>query len=146
MYNAHTMLLHPQLKQDCYIVGKFPLCYLLLHKDANYPWFILVPDREDVTEIYQLPQDDQQQLMTESCELSVTLSRKFKADKLNVAAIGNIVPQLHIHHIVRYRRDVAWPSPIWGKHPPTNYTADNLKKRLQIIESSNMVNFDCYRP
>ncbi|MCC6207977.1 MAG: HIT domain-containing protein [Gammaproteobacteria bacterium] len=107
--------LHPQLQADTVEVGRFPLCRLLLSKDANYPWFILVPDREQVTEICQLSAEDQMQLMRESVLLSEALMRILQPDKLNIAALGNVVPQLHVHHIVRYRTDPAWPAPVWGK-------------------------------
>lgn len=114
--------LHERLQQDCLKVGQFPLCHLLLMRDANYPWFILVPDREAVTEIYQLDAADQQQLTRESAALASVLAEQFQADKLNIAAIGNLVPQLHIHHVVRYRTDVAWPAPVWGAAAAVAYT------------------------
>jgi diadenosine tetraphosphate (Ap4A) HIT family hydrolase len=118
--------IHPRLQQDCLVVGRFPLCYLLLLRDANYPWFILVPDREAVTEIHHLNEADRQQLLDESCTLSVALETAFHPDKLNVAAIGNLVPQLHIHHVVRYHNDVAWPAPVWGRAPPKPYADAQL--------------------
>ncbi|MGB5259499.1 MAG: HIT domain-containing protein [Gammaproteobacteria bacterium] len=117
------MNLHPQLQQDCHLIGRFPLCHLLLMQDANYPWFILVPDREGVSEIHQLTTDDQQRLMSESVLLARTLEDVFAPAKLNIAALGNIVPQLHLHHIVRYRDDPAWPDPVWGRVAPQAYTA-----------------------
>ena len=115
--------LHPQLQADCIPLGRFPLCQLLLLNDANYPWFILVPEREDISEIYQLAAEDQQQLLRESSHLAQQLADHFKADKMNIAALGNVVPQLHLHHIVRYRHDPAWPAPVWGKIPPRFYNA-----------------------
>ena len=116
------MTLHPQLAQDCYVIGQFPLCQLLLMEDANYPWFILVPARADITEIHQLSVADQQQLMHESVVLSQALEQAFGPDKLNIAALGNVVPQLHVHHIVRYRQDAAWPDPVWGRVARRAYT------------------------
>lgn len=107
--------LHPQLQKDCLVIGRFPLCRLLLMLDVNYPWFVLVPDRHGITEIHQLQEKDQQQLMRESSYLAEVLEEEFQADKINVAALGNQVPQLHIHHVVRYRDDPAWPDPVWGK-------------------------------
>ncbi len=105
-------------------------------RDANYPWFILVPDRENITEIYQLGPADQQQLMQESSYLAQSLSLAFSADKINIAALGNVVPQLHIHHIVRYRDDPAWPAPIWGKLPPKAY---NDKQIIEVIKQLKQV-------
>jgi len=124
---------HPKLAQDCIAIGRFRLCRLLLMNDANYPWFILVPEREGVTEIYQLSQEDQQQLLRESSLLAERLSKDFRADKMNIAALGNVVPQLHIHHIVRYRSDPAWPAPVWGKTAAKPYKEEQfeaLKRKL----------------
>ena len=105
--------------------------------DANYPWFILVPDRESITEIYQLDENDQQQLITESSRLSRILHTAFNADKINIGALGNIVPQLHIHHIARYKDDAAWPAPVWGtvkasayQDTEQAYVIDKLKVAL----------------
>ena len=125
--------LHPQLQADCIPLGRFPLCQLLLLNDANYPWFILVPEREDISEIYQLSAEDQQQLMRESSQLAQRLTERFKADKMNIAALGNVVPQLHLHHIVRYRHDPAWPAPIWGKIPPRPYGAAAVAALKQTL-------------
>lgn len=124
--------IHPQLRQDCFILGRFPLCHLLLMNDCNYPWFILVPDREDVSEIFQLALDDQVQLTRESSALAASIGKAFDADKINIAALGNVVPQLHIHHIVRYRDDAAWPAPVWGKVPAKRYT-DEARERVTAI-------------
>ena len=128
--------LHPQLAKDCLPVGRFPLCRLLLMRDANYPWFILVPDREGVTEIYHLNEADRQQLLRESCSLSAALVTAFHPDKLNVAAIGNLVPQLHIHHVVRYRDDAAWPAPVWGRVPPRSYSDAQLAAVIAKLKTS----------
>jgi len=116
-----NFVLHPKLAQDCFIVGHFDLCVLLLMNDARYPWFILVPQRENISEIHHLSGALRQQLMSESATLSEALAAAFSADKINIAALGNIVPQLHIHHIVRYRSDEAWPAPVWGKLPAIHY-------------------------
>lgn len=113
--------IHPKLAADCLTLGKFPLSYLLLMLDANYPWFILVPDREATQEIYQLSPEDQQQLLRESSSLGEALMKAFQGDKLNVAALGNVVPQLHVHHIVRHQSDPAWPAPVWGRVPARAY-------------------------
>jgi diadenosine tetraphosphate (Ap4A) HIT family hydrolase len=119
--------IHEQLKQDCVVVGNFPLSLLLLHKDANFPWFILVPMRRGITEIFQLEQADRLQLEHESSYLAQQLARRFDADKMNIAALGNVVSQLHIHHIVRYKTDAAWPKPVWGHGPSKAYDADALR-------------------
>ncbi|GAB4253858.1 MAG: HIT domain-containing protein [Methylomicrobium sp.] len=127
--------LHPQLQQDCIDIGRFSLCRLLLMNDSQYPWFILVPEIPDIREIYQLPKTERNQLFEESCQLADGLARLFHADKLNIAAIGNVVPQLHLHHIVRYRSDKAWPAPVWGKFDTIPYTEQQLKELLPNIQA-----------
>jgi len=128
--------LHPQLAKDCQLVGRFTLCHLLLMRDANYPWCILVPDRAGITEIHQLTAEDQQQLMRESSLLASNMATLFAADKMDIAALGNIVPQLHIHHIARQRTDPAWPAPVWGKLPARSYTDADLENTLQMLRDA----------
>ena len=118
---------HPILKQDCIVVGKFPLSVLLMYNDSQYPWFILVPMRESVSEIFELNEADQQQLNRESVYLARQLSKRFNADKMNIAALGNVVPQLHVHHIVRYEKDIAWPGPVWGFSKRKPYDEEGLR-------------------
>jgi diadenosine tetraphosphate (Ap4A) HIT family hydrolase len=119
--------LHPQLEKDCIILGEFTLCTLLLLNDANYPWFILVPKRDNITELHQLSTTDQQQLLKESMLLSRCLEETFHPDKLNIAALGNVVPQLHIHHIARFTTDACWPKPVWGAVSAIPYQKEQLK-------------------
>jgi len=102
-------------------------------RDANYPWCILVPDRDVITEIHQLDEADQQQLMRESSQLSVAMQAAFKPDKLNIAALGNVVPQLHVHHIARYTKDAAWPAPVWGRVAVKPYSGDELAAVVQSL-------------
>lgn len=122
--------LDSQLKASTYLLGSWPLCEVLLSKDANYPWCILVPRREDIREVHHLGMDDRQQLLKESCHLAELMTSLFSPDKMNVAALGNVVPQLHLHHIVRYRDDVAWPGPVWGAHPTKEYSPEELEERV----------------
>jgi diadenosine tetraphosphate (Ap4A) HIT family hydrolase len=132
--SAMNFDLHPRLSADTIVVGDLPLCRLLLMNDAQYPWTILVPRRTNLREIYELRVSDQQQLWRESAQLSQLLMATFKGDKLNVAALGNMVPQLHIHHIVRFASDAAWPAPVWGKHPPRPYDEVALSERLKLLK------------
>ena len=125
--------LHPQLVADTVEVGSFELSRLLISKDANYPWFILVPQREDVTEIHHLGDDDRQQLFQESCRLSEAMVSAFSPDKMNVAALGNVVSQLHVHHIARFHEDAAWPAPIWGVVPAKTYKLEELQRRVRTL-------------
>ncbi len=125
--------LHPTLAANSIVLAELPLCLLLLANDKNYPWVILVPARADKTELHQLAFEDQRQFMSESNAVAETLEQLFTPDKLNIAAIGNIVPQLHVHHVARFKSDAAWPAPIWGAHPPVRYGAaekEALKQRL----------------
>ena len=120
--------LHPKLAQDTLVIGDFPLSRLLLMNDTGYPWFIMVPRRAEIREIFELGQNDQVQLLKESSQLAMVLARIFEADKVNIAALGNMVPQLHIHHIVRYRSDQAWPNPVWGLFPAQPYSPRALQE------------------
>ncbi|MEM7564169.1 MAG: HIT family protein [Pseudomonadota bacterium] len=135
--------IHPQLISDCVYLGRFTLCHLLLSNDSNYPWFILVPDRDGVREIYQLSDSDKSLLMAESCAFSAFLDRHYSPDKLNVAALGNQVPQLHLHHIARFKNDPAWPTPIWGKVPVVPYGGEELESLRKNIDSANL---DAFTP
>ncbi|MCQ4346882.1 HIT domain-containing protein [Pseudomonas stutzeri] len=119
--------LDPRLEQDTLHMGDFPLCRLLLMNDASYPWFILVPRREEVSELFQLDAADQRSLWRETLLLAELLKDTFKADKMNVASLGNVVSQLHMHVIVRRRTDAAWPAPVWGRQPAVPYREEEVK-------------------
>jgi len=129
-----TFQLHPRLKQDCISIGRFNLCQLLMMNDSHYPWFILVPEKTGIKEIYQLVKAEQQRLLEESSYLAENLAALYQADKMNIAAIGNLVPQLHIHHIVRYRNDKAWPDPVWGKFAAIPYTPQQIADNITLIK------------
>lgn len=133
--------LHPQLRRDCLEIGRFGLCRLLLMNESRYPWFILVPARAGVAEIYQLPESEQIQLIRESSRLAQSLAESFRADKMNVAAIGNLVPQLHVHHIVRYRDDPAWPAPVWGRFEALPYDEPALAATMARLKSALLPDF-----
>ena len=135
--------LHPQLAADCLHVGDFDLCRLLLVGDSRYPWFILVPRRPGISEIYELCGNDQQALIAESSRLAERLAEAFKPDKLNIAAIGNVVPQLHLHHVARFVGDAAWPGPIWGRLPPVPYEPS---QREGVIGRLDAPSLDGFRP
>lgn len=128
--------LHPQLKQDTVIVGQFDLSLVLLHKDANYPWCILVPKREKMNEIHHLSEADQIQLIKESSHLSEVMTSIFAPDTMNIAELGNMVPQLHIHHVARYETDVCWPAAVWGAEPAKAYAEGELEARLKRLQGA----------
>jgi len=128
-----TFLLDERLNDDSITIGQFSLCRLLLMNDSQYPWFVLVPMRADKTEVYQLSDKDQNQFWLESRLLSTVLMDVFKGDKLNIAAIGNIVSQLHLHHVVRFKDDVCWPKPIWGQLSMQAYQPEKIEEIRQSL-------------
>lgn len=127
--------IHPQLQSDSESLGKFSLCHVRLSRDANYPWLILIPDRKGIREIFELSWNDQMQLMRESSHVARVLTHIFKPDKLNIATLGNIVSQLHMHHIVRYHNDVAWPAPVWGRVPARPYPPEEWYRQIECLRT-----------
>ncbi|MGP0090401.1 MAG: HIT domain-containing protein [Xanthobacteraceae bacterium] len=125
--------LHPQLDADAITLGDLPLSRVLLAKDANYPWLLLVPRRANSREIIDLDGTDQACLMSEIATASQALKTVTACHKLNVAAIGNVVPQLHVHIIARRHTDAAWPRPVWGIAPPIAYDTAWLDPFLTAI-------------
>ncbi|MCX7102702.1 MAG: HIT domain-containing protein [Methylobacter sp.] len=126
--------LHPRLAEDCISIGQFELCRLLMMNDSQYPWFILVPKRPELQEIYQLNKAERALLTEESSYLAESLAKLYKADKMNIAAIGNLVPQLHIHHVVRYQIDKAWPAPVWGKFAAVPYNEQQIIDNIDRLK------------
>lgn len=120
--------LHERLAADTHSLGRSRLCEILLMNDRTWPWIILVPAVPDIREIYWLDKEQQQRLLEESSTLSQGMMEIFGGDKMNVAALGNMVPQLHLHHIVRFEGDPAWPGPVWGKQPPVPYEDGELEQ------------------
>ena len=129
-----TFALHPRLTADCFVLGDWRLSRLLLINDANYPWCLLVPRRTGVRELYELSDADQALLSAESAHLGRSMMLAFGGTKLNVAALGNVVPQLHVHHIVRTEGDPAWPAPVWGKLPPKPYDEGGRKAFVERLQ------------
>jgi len=131
--------LDPLLEQNSIFLMEFPLSKLLLMNDANYPWFLLVPRRENVVEVFDLNEDDQSQFSKESNYLLQKLKTHYKARKMNVANLGNMVPQLHVHHIVRYEKDLAWPGAIWGvveAVPYSNLEIESITNEVRSLLAS----------
>jgi diadenosine tetraphosphate (Ap4A) HIT family hydrolase len=126
--------LHPQLHADTLPVCDLALSRLLAMNDTNFPWLILVPRRAGVSEIIDLG-DEQATLMDELALVSRALKDETRCDKLNIAAIGNMVPQLHIHIVARRKDDAAWPKPVWGTVPRRAYAADAMEHFVAAIRS-----------
>jgi diadenosine tetraphosphate (Ap4A) HIT family hydrolase len=127
--------LHGQLARDCSVVGDLPLTRVLLMNDANYPWLILVPRRAALRELYELAEADLGAFWRESGATGRVMMELFAGHKLNVAALGNQVPQLHVHHIVRQAGDAAWPRPVWGAAPARPYTDAEREATLRRLRT-----------
>jgi diadenosine tetraphosphate (Ap4A) HIT family hydrolase len=127
-------VLDQRLHKDTILIGRFPLCQILLMNDKRYPWVILVPAHNDIYEHYHLSKEDCSQLMKESTMVSEKMADHFSASSMNIAALGNVVPQLHQHHICRYTDDPAWPGPVWGHSPAIAYKSDELEVRVRELQ------------
>lgn len=139
-----TFSLHPQLAHDTVPIGDLPLSRVLLANDANYPWTILVPRRPGLVEIIDLEENEQAQLLGEIARTAQALKRATECEKLNIAAIGNVVSQLHVHVVARRHSDAAWPKPVWGTVPAIAYNPavregliGALRRALQIAPAGS---------
>ena len=124
-----SFTLHPQLAADTVPVCDLELCRVLLCTDSTYPWLILSPMKAGLRDLHDLNDEDGVTVMAEIRQCSQALVERYRPDKMNVAALGNAVPQLHIHIIARFETDAAWPGPIWGKVPAKPY-ADSERDGL----------------
>ena len=124
-----------RLAADTFVLGSTPLSRVLLMNDARFPWLILVPERADVSEPFDLSEADQEQLWQESMRLGGAMKAHFAADKINVAALGNQVAQLHVHHIARFHVDAAWPGPVWGVGCAVPYEAAAVQALMHELRS-----------
>ncbi|PHR91203.1 MAG: HIT family protein [Robiginitomaculum sp.] len=129
-----TFTLHPQLAKDGLDLGDFEISKLLMIKDVAYPWFVLVPRVANIKDAHELDEQTHMQVLRESRALCAALMTAFVGTKMNVAALGNMVPQLHIHHIVRAPSDPAWPAPVWGVQPLTPLTEHQILERVQRLK------------
>lgn len=126
--------LDERLFKDTVVLGDFTLCRVLLMNDSRYPWLILVPRRAGISELFELEMAEQQQLWQETSYVGQVLKDVFQADKINIATLGNVVKQLHMHIVVRMQDDAAWPAPVWGNGAAQGYTDETLaamRARLQ---------------
>jgi diadenosine tetraphosphate (Ap4A) HIT family hydrolase len=132
--NRAMVALHPTLAADTAPVADWPICRVLLARDGNYPWLILVPWREDLRALHDVAADDQPALMAEITAAAHALDKIYAPDRINVAALGNIVPQLHIHVVARFADDPAWPGPVWGAAPAAAYTPAALAETVAGLQ------------
>jgi diadenosine tetraphosphate (Ap4A) HIT family hydrolase len=126
--------LHPQLERDTTPLGDLPLSRVVVINDANFPWLLLVPRRPGVIELIDLDDVERAQLMTEIALVSRALKEVTECDKLNVAALGNVVPQLHVHVVARRKTDKAWPKPVWGVAPAISHDAQELDRFMDAMK------------
>ena len=133
---ADTFELHERLAADCITLGDWPLCRVLLMNDASYPWLILVPRRPGLRDFHDVAPQDMPQFVDEISSASRALQSSFKPAKINVAALGNMVPQLHLHIIARFTDDPAWPGPIWGAQPAVPYESGALQERVNQLKAA----------
>ena len=133
--------LHPDLQRDGILMGTFPLCLVLLINDRSYPWFVLVPQRAEIRDPNDLSEADYDSLWQESREFSRAIMSMFEGEKLNIAALGNMTPQLHVHHVIRFSTDAAWPAPIWGKQPLVAYRDGEVQQICERIAGANINGF-----
>lgn len=134
--DVHGWHLHPQLADDTHPLAQFGLSEVRLMDDANHPWLILVPRVENAVEVIDLDAAQQAQLMQEIARASRALQVAVKPHKLNVAALGNVVPQLHIHVIARFHDDIAWPRPVWGMATAQPYSPELLIARVEVLRAA----------
>ncbi len=125
--------LDPQLERDTALVGDLPLSRVLLMDDANFPWLIAVPRHAGAVELFDLGEAERAQLMSELALLAQFLRDLTGCHKINIAAIGNVVSQLHVHVIARRRDDPLWPRPVWGAQPPRPYAAAERDRLIEVI-------------
>lgn len=141
--NMHDIALDKRLEADTLPVTELPLCRVLLMNDTRFPWVVLVPRQPNVSEVFELSPDDQTQLWREASALAEAMKAGFDGDKMNIATLGNVVSQLHVHLIVRYHDDEAWPGPVWGKGTPETYGLDHQAevrdRLLALIEGLSLV-------
>ena len=136
MHGRDPFELNAQLAADTFEVGRLALCRVLLMNDARFPWLILVPQRNGLVDLIDLKAGDYQTVMSEIRQACTALREAFSPDKLNVSALGNVVPQLHVHVIARFRTDAAWPRPVWGGPPAPPYEPPAAVKRINDLRAA----------
>ena len=126
--------LDSRLQADTEVIGDMPLCRVLLMNDSQFPWVILVPREPGAKDLFELSESQQHQFLRESGMVCRALQSLYQPEKLNVAALGNVVAQLHIHHVARFSDDIAWPAPVWGRQPAVPYTAEALQRHKHNLQ------------
>lgn len=143
---ATTFSLDTRLAGDTHFVAESELSLLLWFDERRYPWLVLVPKRPGLSELYELSRADRAQVMEESCAIARTLREEFSAFKVNIGALGNIVRQLHVHHVARFEQDPAWPSPVWGHSPRQPHDLSALTERTTRLRRSALTALFSFPP
>jgi diadenosine tetraphosphate (Ap4A) HIT family hydrolase len=128
--------LDSRLHNDTFFVCDLSLSRVLLMNDSQFPWLILVPKKHDIAEIIELTEQEQVMLTKESAHVSQVMQAMFSPYKLNVAALGNVVRQLHVHHVARFESDVAWPKPVWGNQAAVPYTQEKAESLVASLQQA----------
>lgn len=140
MSASQPFKLHDMLEADTIFIKDLPLCRLVLMNNTNHPWCILVPRVDEVVDVYQMDWQDQQQYLNESSMLCEVMMQLFPGTKMNVAALGNICPQLHVHHIVRFEDDIDWPHPVWGRTQSVGYSPEKIEEiKTNLLNALNSI-------
>jgi diadenosine tetraphosphate (Ap4A) HIT family hydrolase len=129
-------VLDPRLATDTHLIGDLPLSQLRLFDDARFPWFVLVPRIAGARELIDLDDGDQRTLLAEISRVGRVLESELRPDKLNIAALGNVVPQLHVHVIARFTNDAAWPQPVWGRGERIAYEPAERDARIALLRDA----------
>lgn len=137
----NNIVLDERLEADTFPVTELPLCRVLLMNDTRFAWVILVPRQPGASEVFDLDEESQQQFWREASALGAAMKEAFEGDKINIAALGNVVSQLHVHVIVRHKNDAAWPGPVWGLGNAEPYTTDQQASvRAQLLAEIERLN------
>jgi len=131
-----SFAIDPRLAADTHAVGALPFSELLLMDDARFPWVILVPRIAGARELIDLDEGDQRLLLGEIDHVARALETLLHPDKLNIAALGNVVPQLHVHVIARFTSDAAWPNPVWGRGERVAYGGRERAARIAMLRTA----------
>lgn len=134
MINRKEFTLDTRLESDTFLIGEMPLCKVLLMNVSNFPWIILVPRVPEINELFQLDKTEKVNYQSETNYLLEQMSKLYKAHKMNIASLGNLVPQLHTHIIARYRTDDAWPNPVWSYPEITPYESHHSELEIDKIK------------
>lgn len=131
--NMTTFLLHPQIESDSIFITDMKLCQVRLHKNAAFPWIMLIP-KVNVIEVVDMKSEEQQKLMQEICIASTVMRRLYNPTKLNIATIGNVVSQIHVHVVARYDTDKAWPKTVWYCGVEEDYSKENHDLQVSLLQ------------